>query len=406
MAEDNKVNHNVDPTTFAQPVPEKTELERLQERIANFKVQISPTVAQLAQVLMNQSLQNPTKPEDLDGYVQVRNELKLGLDEYQEQLANAQRRMTQLQQEHEIQKQTELARREEDLKAARDTERKRRKDYQHTARTLEAILRSHGVTVDLDGDGLIGLPKGQEPAILGEQDQATLKQLLDESKAAVGGTSRAFEKARALNPEPSPEVQEELPFDTQEEVAPPIASGTTTAEFEEEVREVESVYDNPAYDEPVTPDYGNKPVISDTNQPDIIEEELAKEEKRMDIIGQNGNTGEHYEEVEKPKVRMVEEDDIAEFETPPPAEETVEVTIPTESELKGMTKSKIRQEALGLGFEGVTTKDPKATMIENFVQATEKFISDLKDSGEFVSADEEESDDGETENDRDGGYFK
>ena len=29
-------------------------------------------------------------------------------------------------------------------------------------------------------------------------------------------------------------------------------------------------------------------------------------------------------------------------------------------------------------------------MIENFVQATEKFISDLKDSGEFVSADEEE----------------
>ena len=47
--------------------------------------------------------------------------------------------------------------------------------------------------------------------------------------------------------------------------------------------------------------------------------------------------------VEKPKVRMVEEDDIAEFETPPPAEETVEVTIPTESELKGMTKSKINK---------------------------------------------------------------
>ena len=424
MAEDNKVNHNVDPTTFAQPVPEKTELERLQERIANFKVSISPTVAQLAQVLMNQSLQNPTKPEDLDGYVQVRNELKLGLDEYQEQLANAQRRMTQLQQEHEIQKQTELARREEDLKAARDAERKRRKDYQHTARTLEAILRSHGVTVDLDGDGLIGLPKGQEPAILGEQDQATLKQLLDESKAAVGGTSRAFEKARALNPEPSPEVQEELPFD------PPIATGETTEEFE---KEVESVYDNPAYDEPVTPNYGSgtksvakdgatipqsettvvnpKPVISDTNQPDIIKDELEKitpsGKSRIDIIGQNGNTGEHYEEVEKPKVRMVEEDDIAEFDTPPPAEEeTVEVTIPTESELKGMTKSKIRQEALGLGFEGITTKDPKATMIENFVQATEKFISELKDSGEFVSAEEEESDGGETENDRDGGYFK
>ena len=51
MSEDNKVNTEVD-TTFAQPVPEKTELERLQERIANFKVNISPTVAQLAQVLI------------------------------------------------------------------------------------------------------------------------------------------------------------------------------------------------------------------------------------------------------------------------------------------------------------------------------------------------------------------
>ena len=147
---------------------------------------------------MNQSLQNPTKPEDLDGYVQVRNELKLGLDEYQEQLNNAQRRMTQLQQEHEIQKQTELARREEDLKAARDAERKRRKDYQHTARTLEAILRSHGVTVDLDGDGLIGLPKGQEPAILGEQDQATLKQLLDESKVCSWWNKSCIRKGKGI----------------------------------------------------------------------------------------------------------------------------------------------------------------------------------------------------------------
>mgnify|MGYP003117530623 FL=1 len=109
---------------------------------------------------------------------------------------------------------------------------------------------------------------------------------------------------------------------------------------------------------------------------------------------------------ESPKVRMVDEDDIAEFDTPPSTEEeeTVEVTIPTESELKGMTKSKIRQEALNLGFDGVSTKDPKATMIQNFVEATEKFISDLQDSGEFVSATEESDD--EANNDRDGGYFK
>jgi len=411
---DEKVNHNVEPTTFAQPVPEKTELERIQERIANFKVSISPTVAQLAQVLMNQSLQNPTKPEDLDGYVQVRNELKLGLDDYQQQLSNAQSRMAQLQQEHEIAKSTELARKENDLIAARDGERKRRKTAEEKARQLEAVLASHGINIDLDGDGKVGLNVGEHVDTLDAEQQVTLKKLLDESKAAVGGTSRAFEQARAKNPLPpthpadggehfteDPALAEKVEetkksFKEWDEYANEasdengvIASGTTTEEFNEEVAEVDSVYDNPAYDEPVTPDYGSKPVISDTNQPDIIEEELAKVE-------------------DAPKVRMVEEDDIAEFDTPPPAEEeeTVEVTIPTESELKGMTKSKIQAEALTLGFSGVTTKDSKSKMIDNFVTATEKFISDLQDSGEFVSLQEDGEEDENPSDDRDGGYFK
>ena len=423
-----KVNHNVEPTTFAQPVPEKTELERIQERIANFKVSISPTVAQLAQVLMNQSLQNPTKPEDLDGYVQVRNELKLGLDEYQQQLTNAQSRMAQLQQEHEIAKSTELARKENDLIAARDGERKRRKNAEEKARQLEAVLASHGINIDLDGDGKVGLNVGEHVDTLDAEQQVTLKKLLDESKAAVGGTSRAFEQARAKNPLPpthpadggehfteDPALAEKVEetkksFKEWDEWANEasdengvIASGTTTEEFNEEVAEVDSVYDNPAYDEPVTPDYGSKPVISDTNQPDIIEEELAKAEQT-----ESEKMQDELEPIIPPNVRMVEEDDIAEFETPPPTEEeeTVEVTIPTESELKGMTKSKIQSEALTLGFTGVTTKDSKSKMIENFVTATEKFISDLQDSGEFVSLQEDGEEDENPSDDRDGGYFK
>ena len=423
-----KVNHNVEPTTFAQPVPEKTELERIQERIANFKVSISPTVAQLAQVLMNQSLQNPTKPEDLDGYVQVRNELKLGLDEYQQQLTNAQSRMAQLQQEHEIAKSTELARKENDLIAARDGERKRRKTAEEKARQLEAVLASHGINIDLDGDGKVGLNVGEETENLTAEQQVTLKKLLDESKAATGGVSRAFEQARAKNPLPpthpadggehfteDPALAEKVEetkksFKEWDEYANEasdengvIASGTTTEEFNEEVEEVNSVYDTPAYDDPVTPDYGSKPVISDTNQPDIIEEELAKAEQT-----ESEKMQDELEPIIPPNVRMVEEDDIAEFETPPPTEEeeTVEVTIPTESELKGMTKSKIQSEALTLGFTGVTTKDSKSKMIENFVTATEKFISDLQDSGEFVSLQEDGEEDENPSDDRAGGYFK
>ena len=441
--EDNKVNPNVESTTFAQPVPEKTELERLQERIANFKVQITPTVAQLAQVLMNQSLQNPTKPEDLDGFIQVRNEIKVGLDEYQQQLTQAQNRMAQLQQEHEIAKATELARKENDLIAARDGERKRRKDAEEKQRQLEAVLASHGIHIDLDGDGKVGLNVGEETESLTADQQVTLKKLLDESKAAVGGTSRAFDQARAMNPEPTVAVgdgyipQSETTITTEHpipnatevkiaeakksfaewdeyanEASTPVATGSSTEEFYKEVDKVEAPVDN-------------KPVISDTNSPSIIEEELEKvtpsSKSRIDIIGQNGNTGEHYEEVEQSEseklqdelepigkpVRLVPEDDIAEFDTPPTEEdELVEVTIPNESELRGMTKSKIQREAQALGFTTVSTKDSKTKMIENFVSSTESFINDLQDSGEFVSAtDSGDTDEGGSD-DRDGGYFK
>lgn len=453
--EDNKVNPNVETTTFAQPVPEKTELERLQERIANFKVQITPTVAQLAQVLMNQSLQNPTKPEDLDGFIQVRNEIKVGLDEYQTQLTQAQNRMVQLQQEHEIAKATELARKENDLIAARDGERKRRKDAEEKQRQLEAVLASHGIFIDLDGDGKVGLNVGEETENLTADQQVTLKKLLDESKAAVGGTSRALDQARAMNPDPSIAVgdgyipQSETTITTEHpiqnatetkiaeakksfaewdeyanEASTPVATGSSTEEFYDEVDKVEAPVDS-------------KPVISDTNSPSIIEDELAKAapsitgepiaevkpRSRIDIIGQNGNTGEHYAELDKsesetlqdnlepipesPKVRMVEEDDIAEFDTPPTDEdELVEVTIPTESELRGMTKSRIQREAQTLGFTTVSTKDSKTKMIENFVSSTESFINDLQDSGEFVSAtDSGDTDEGGSD-DRDGGYFK
>ena len=110
---DKNVNNEVESSAFTPP--EKTELERLQERIANYKVQITPSVAQMAQLLMTQALQQPTKPEELDGYITVRNELNEGLEDYKTQVENAQKRVQQLTLEHEQQKQIELARREQDL---------------------------------------------------------------------------------------------------------------------------------------------------------------------------------------------------------------------------------------------------------------------------------------------------
>ena len=374
------MNNEVESSAFTPP--EKTELERLQERIANYKVQITPSVAQMAQLLMTQALQQPTKPEELDGYITVRNELNEGLEDYKTQVENAQKRVQQLTLEHEQQKQIELARREQDLIAARDSERKRRKTAETELQKLEAVLASHGINIDLDGDGEVGVPK-------------TLKQAKEQQSK---GVSPAFAKARALNPLPpdplesweAPTIKEEVEDDTLTITLPVGEDALGTADFEKEVEQVATMDSD---SEPVS----NKPVITDSNAPSVIEEELAKEDPVVETPTEDGG----------PKVRLVEEDDIAEFETPPASDddELVEVTIPTESELKGMTKSKIQSEAIALGFDNVTTKSSKTKMIADFVEATESFIADLQDSGEFVSArDEDETED--SSDDRDGGYFK
>ena len=479
MATD-ELNSEVGTSTFAAPEP--TELERLQERIKNFKVNVTPAVAQFSQILMQQALEKPTKIEDLDAFITIRNELKEGLDDYQLQLTNAQSRMVQLTEEHNQQKQMELARIQQDLQDARNAERKRRKEAEERARQLEAVLASHGISIDLDGDGQIGLQEGETAEPLDAEQQKSLKELLDESKAAAAVTtvstpSKAWERARAVNPEPS--VSEELQSDLEPISTAPITSTPTvsisaatgtdygdaysnpeiitgydtakpeivlpvptdakgTDEFLKEV-EVVDLSDEDTTEEPVeevgfdangtpTSDFdvpqsettetftvGSKPVISDSNNPAVIkaevskaqplnvrivpEEEIADFESRANgIKATDFPTTEHDESDDLEALKKVEEE---EFE---------EVVVPTESELKGMTKSKIRAEALKLGFDTVSTKDSKAEMIAQFTLATENFISDLQDSGEFVSASETDSEgeSNETDSDddvRDGGYF-
>ena len=345
-------------------------------------------------------------------------------------------------------------------------------------------MASHGIRIDLDGDGQIGLQEGETAEPLDAEQQKSLKELLDESKAAVGGTSPAFARARSMNPEPS--VSEELqadlepistapitstptvsisaaagpdygdaysnpeiittgynaPFDTAgpdtakpEVVLPVPTDAKGTEDFLKEV-EVVDLSDEDTTEEPVeevgfdangtpTSDFDvpqsettgtigitKKPVISDSDNPAVIkaevskaqplnvrivpEEEIADFESRANgIKATDFPTTEHDESDDLESLKKVEEE---EFE---------EVVVPTESELKGMTKSKIRAEALKLGFDTVSTKDSKTEMITQFTLATEQFINDLQDSGEFVSANEE-GEDNETEDTtdvRDGGYF-
>ena len=94
-------------------------------------------------------------------------------------------------------------------------------------------------------------------------------------------------------------------------------------------------------------------------------------------------------------VKMIDEE---------PEEEYEEVTIPSESELKSMTKAQINQVAVGLDFD-VPTSLTKNKMIESFLVQTEEFIQSLQDSGEFVSASDSDEDGDDKTNIKDGGYF-
>ena len=87
----------------------------------------------------------------------------------------------------------------------------------------------------------------------------------------------------------------------------------------------------------------------------------------------------------------------------PEEEEYAEITIPSVSDLERLTKAQIKEAADKINFN-VSKNQSKVKMIDSFTEQTEKFIEDLKESGDFVSA----SDTGEEDDDttvRDGGFF-
>lgn len=461
MVEENNIETSA--TTFAQESatpPEKTELEKVQERIANYKVGITPQVAQFSSVLLENQLKNGlVKSADLEAYVQIRDELNTGIADYQQSLQVAQRQIAELQEQHALQKQAEIAQREQDLKTARDDERKRRKSVEDKLAQMEAVLKSHGISMDLNNDGIVGLSEGQEQRNLTPEELAEVNRLMQESSAATelvetptedGGPtepkkpSRAFEMARAMNPitedeefsekveetkqsfkewdeantEPTIESMpgvEKAEVPTIELPVPEDAKGTE--EFDTAVEEVAKANENVPF-QPVEEgwDANGSPVAEELRvaEEDTETEPTLPQSQTSAPIITGGNapslrqTISNGESVEAPvktgqKVRMIEEDDIADLSTQ--EEEYEEVTIPTPSELEALTKSKIKVEANKLGFT-VDLKDSKEDMISSFVTQTEEFIASLQDEGTFVSASEtDEGDTNEKDDVRDGGYF-
>ena len=419
--------------TFAEQSvtePELSESDRIRKRIQEYKASLSPNTLQVIQIMLETQLKSGLmKPGDLDALVMLRDEVNKAQIEYNTQVQNAQRRLEDLSATEMAEKVAAEEKKIKDIVDSRDAERARRKNVEDRLAQMEAVLASHGISMDLNQDGVVGLTEGQVADELTEEEQAQVDEMIQVEKDNITSKpSRAFQVARALNPEPNvsdedmakaneiadeyedsdfgyspqsettftinPELNEKVEQtkksfkEWEEENGHPTnddlaemqtefdfkPSGTTTESFMDEVERVQEVAD-------ADEELSSAPVVSAGQVNDEQAEQLAEENPEFILSRES--------------VKMIDEE---------PEEEYEEVTIPSESELKSMTKAQINQVAVGLNFD-VPTSLTKNKMIESFLVQTEEFIQSLQDSGEFVSASDSDEDGDDKTNIKDGGYF-
>ena len=469
-------------------VPEVSESDRIRERIQNFKSQLNPQVLGVVQMMLdNQMKSGMIKPADLDAVIVLRDEVNKAQIEYNTQIQNAQKRLQDLAEQEAAEL---VAKQEAAVQAIRDSEtveRQRRKTAEQRVANMEAVLLSHGVSMDLNGDGVIGLQTGMTATPLTADEQARVDAMVQVDKANIAtapvqptpavdkAPSRAFQMARFMNPEPEASKSEETWTEPNPEWTP---NGTTTESFMDEVAKVEEVAQaETQLSESETMQADLEPISnresherSEDFQQNVADAKASfKEwaEKNVETVTEvtNDELDELYDESPLPTgttdtaVRTpiadgvyVEEREVVEPTTPSAPvisnsqrptepsldigyeepretiptydseeemlaavqakidnapvieeEEYEEVTIPSESELKAMTKSGILAQGAMLDFK-LDVKDTKAVMIASFLTQVDTFITSLQESGEFVSSEDAEGNDDKSDI-QDGGYF-
>ena len=349
---------NEENKTFAEQVVEPTESERIRERISNYKSQVSPQSVQIAQLLLEQQLKaGLVKTSELDALIMLRDDLNKASIDYRTMMESNQKRLQQLAEEE----QANLLQKQQEVKMAEEAklvdERTLRKNLQDKLAIAEAKLEA------LSGvEGNVA----ETPSV--EIANPQINYGKEEKKP-----TRAFELARAKNPEPKvsddamKKAHEELDEfnakveatkksfkEWEEENGDAMAEGTTTESFLDEVEKVEKE--------------SSAPVISKAQ---------VNEEQAENIVAD--------------EVDVVEE------------EEYEEIVIPSRTELNRMKKNQINELAKDFEFS-VKMTDTKAVMIDDFLSQVDEYIADLQESGDFVSATTDDED-GDTDNTKDGGYF-
>ena len=457
--------------SFTQDTVEPTELERLVQRTENYTIPFKPNTTQAILGVVTRGLQKGMFAiEDLDAVITIREEVNKGLIDYQTTMKHAQEQLVVLQQQEFAKKEEATAKYQQDQRAKITEERTLRKQSDNRLAQMEAVLLKAGISIDLDGDGIIGLPTGQVTDTLTASEQQEVDNIVSNRTIVPTPptpskpTSSAFKMARMMNPvvEPiiAPQSEETITLDAS--VQPPVGvdltpiseneqfveqvaaakksfaefveepvnedaiiTGASTEEFFDEVERVEENAEVPVTIPTPQPSFvtgGNAPNITGIvgNTPNItapVEEvsvedqetmnaideqqfnESFEEEPTLDVGYEQPILGENDVVIKQDQIKTIEnyEDMVAE------EEEFEEVVIPNRSDLEGMTKAQIEVSANKLSFT-VDSKLTKTEMISEYETQANELIESLTGGDEFVSATEEDLNNGD-EDRRDGGYF-
>lgn len=419
---------------FAQQVvepPQKSEFELVQERISNYTISVTPNNAQTISNILELGLSKGNfKLSELDSLVSIREEVNKGLIEYQTQVQVAQRRLQELQEEETARIVKEREDAQNELFNKMTEERQNRKKAEEELRLVKAQLEAlSNVRGNVTSAPITS--GGNAPSVTGEKPEPNLQ---PEPKVP-GKTSPAFAVARALNP-----VKEEEPISEDKELVEKIEETKKSFKEWEETQE-EIVLDVPE-DAKGTEDFFKEVAKVEEESEELIPEEDFDEEEQNFLDEELEDLG---EDLPVEELKVAEEDTTTEPTFPitggnapnlkgqvsapqkvsavydseeellkavqdkidakkqQEEEEYDEIVIPSSDELENMTKKQIESAGKELGFK-LSTTDTKDEMIQSFLEQTQEFIQDLQDSGEFVSASDEDDND-KNDDVRDGGYF-
>jgi hypothetical protein len=244
------------PNTFETEQVQPTELELLAQRMENYSIPLKPATAQATLATVTRGLEKGMfKIEELDAIITIREEVNKGIIDYNGAMKMAQERMQILQQEEIIKQQEDIAKAMEAERVKTADERLLRKRTQDRLKVMEEALAKAGLSIDLDGDGVIGLPSGESTTPLTETEQQRVDQIIADTPAptpAPKTTSSAFKMARMLNPVTEPTQEPYIPLDTPQshtKVETTIAPISTDEDFVEKVDEVKKSFSEFVEDE-------------------------------------------------------------------------------------------------------------------------------------------------------------